>query len=99
MCGLLVPDVVPLMPPPARAFVLGEAHDSGAEAFVAMIDWFVRATTEHEEALGELARAHREAKLRGPGVLDRLLWFDTDGFQHYLGEGLRGPRVNPTPAS
>src|SRR5580698_2502807 len=38
--ALLVPDGVPLMPPPARAFVLGELGHEDARAFVEIVDWF-----------------------------------------------------------
>jgi len=81
--ALLVPDVVPLLPKPARAFVLGpdEADDEGA--FATMIGWFVRSTAGHREELAALAHGHDGAPLSGPQVLDRLLWFDSEGHRHF----------------
>src|SRR5579872_6284853 len=38
--ALLVPEAVPLMPAPARAFVLGDSAPEGPSAFVAMVNWF-----------------------------------------------------------
>jgi hypothetical protein len=89
--ALLVPDVVPLMPRPARAFVLGAdaAEDEGA--FAAMIGWFVRSSAAHSEELRALAHAHAHAHdgapLSGPQVLDRLLWFDSEGHRHFAARG------------
>jgi hypothetical protein len=83
VAALLVPDLVPLMPQSARTFVLGDEVPSSAGAFVAMVDWFVGATTSHRDALGAIAAGHLDAKLSGAGVLDRLLWFDSEGHQHF----------------
>src|SRR5580658_3594154 len=44
--ALLVPDAVPLMPAPARAFVLGESAPEDARAFVAMTEWFADAVRQ-----------------------------------------------------
>jgi hypothetical protein len=81
--ALLVPEMVPLLPPLARAFVLGEAGKNDPDAFVKIVDWFGRAAREHEHVLGEIARNHREVRLSGAGVLDRLLWFDSEGHAHF----------------
>jgi hypothetical protein len=85
--ALLVPDAVPLMPPPARAFVLGEAGPEGAGAFVAMVDWFSAAARECVAELASLAKAHEEVPLSGAQVLDRLLWFDSEGHRHFPSPG------------
>lgn len=81
--ALLVPDRVPLLPLPARVFVLGESRAAEASSFAAMIAWFRTATTTHAEALAAIARDHSMAPLSGPQVLDRLLWFDSEGHRHF----------------
>jgi hypothetical protein len=82
--ALLVPDAVPLMPPAARAFVLGAGEGAnGAEAFRRVVDWFARTNAAHEAELAQVAREHREVELVGAGVLDRLLWFDSEGHVHF----------------
>jgi hypothetical protein len=82
--ALLVPGVVPLAPAPARAFVLGaDADGAGPAAFGAMVAWFAGATRAHAAALAAIARAHAEVELTGAQVLDRLLWFDSEGFRHF----------------
>jgi hypothetical protein len=82
--ALLVPDAVPLMPPAARAFVLGAEH-AGATgaAFVRIVEWFARAAAAHEPELARLAREHEGAELSAAAVLDRLLWFDSEGHKHF----------------
>lgn len=81
--ALLAPDVVPLMPMQARTFILGEARAAEVASFSAMIDWFTTASVTHEAELEALARAHGPAPLSGPQVLDRLLWFDSEGHRHF----------------
>jgi hypothetical protein len=93
VAALLAPDVVPLMPAPARAFVIGDDAPTNAGAFVAMVDWFVTATTAHRDVLAALAGEHTEAKLAGPSALDRLLWFDSEGHQHFPKVGAAPPSV------
>jgi len=84
--ALLVPDAVPLMPAAARTFVLGEAAPHGAQAFVAMIEWFGGAVKEGETELASWAGAHQEVPLSPAQVLDRLLWFDSEGHRHFPGD-------------
>jgi hypothetical protein len=81
--ALLVPDVVPLMPPPARAFVLGESAVQDARAFVEMIDWFALAVAEGGGELASWARNHEGVPLSAAQALDRLLWFDSEGHRHF----------------
>jgi len=81
--ALLVPEAVPLMPPPARTFVLGESAPQDAGAFVAMIEWFAGAVKEGEAQLETWAQAHEEVPLSPAQVLDRLLWFDSEGHRHF----------------
>jgi hypothetical protein len=89
--ALLAPGSVPLMPPAARAFVLGaDPHApsdglDGPAAFVAMARWFARAVQDNASALEGFARAYDEVPLTGPQVLDRLLWFDSEGYRHFAG--------------
>ena len=81
--ALVVPEAVPLMPAPARAFVLGEGAKDDPNAFGRMVDWFARAAMAHEPELAAIAREHREVDLTAAGVLDRLLWFDSEGYTHF----------------
>jgi hypothetical protein len=81
--ALLVPDAVPLMPPPARAFVLGESGHKDARAVVEIVDWFRAAVREGGDELASLAKAHAEVPLSGAQALDRLLWFDSEGHRHF----------------
>jgi hypothetical protein len=81
--ALVVPDAVPLMPAPARAFVLGEAAKDDGDAFGRIVDWFARAAMTHATDLAQIAREHREVELTAAGVLDRLLWFDSEGHMHF----------------
>jgi hypothetical protein len=84
--ALLVPGAVPLMPEPARTFLLGESAGGGADAFAAIGEWFVQETRTHAAELDECASQHEEANLEGAQVLDRLLWFDAEGYRHFEGE-------------
>lgn len=86
--ALLVPGAVPLMPDAARAFVLGvrdggEKEPGDGASFVRMVDWFAGAATAHDGELRRLASEHRECELDAAAVLDRLLWFDSDGYRHF----------------
>jgi hypothetical protein len=84
--ALLVPDAVPLMPGPARKFVLGESAPEDATAFIAMIEWFGAAVQQGTE-LDSWAAAHEEVPLTAAQVLDRLLWFDSEGHRHFPRKG------------
>jgi hypothetical protein len=84
--ALLVPGVVPLMPEPARIFLLGGSARADGDAFATIADWFVQATRTHAEDLAAVAASHEEVTLDGPQVLDRLLWFDSEGHRHFPGE-------------
>ncbi len=81
--ALVVPEAVPLMPGPARAFVLGDGAKDEPDAFGRMVDWFARAAIAHTTELDRIAREHREVELSGAAVLDRLLWFDSEGHAHF----------------
>jgi hypothetical protein len=89
--ALVVPAAVPLMPPAARAFVLGDAEKDAVGAFARIIDWFSRTALANESELAEIARAHREVEITGAGALDRLLWFDSEGHRHFPKEGVVAP--------
>jgi len=85
--ALVVPEAVPLMPARARAFVLGESARDDRDAFGRIVDWFARAALTHATELGAIAREHAESEqpveLTAAGVLDRLLWFDSEGHAHF----------------
>lgn len=86
MLALLVPHAIPLMPPLAVTFVLGPEALPPADTFVAMADWFGRAVEEHWDELTGWAAGHAEVRLDAAQVLDRVLWFDSDGFKHFPGK-------------
>jgi hypothetical protein len=90
--ALLVPEAVPLMPHPARVFVLGEeAASTNGSGFVDMVNWFGFAVEAGRKELESWASAHREVALDAAQVLDRLLWFDSEGYRHFGGaEGIAG---------
>lgn len=86
--ALLAPESVPLMPAESVRFALGasaatEPTDAGTSRFLAMLDWFARATLEVEGALVDLARGYAPCPLDAAQVLDRLLYFDSIGVQHF----------------
>jgi hypothetical protein len=77
--AVLAPEVVPLMPAPARLFALG--HDKADVAtFGAMVDWFAGAVRDLRAPLAEIGRPFA---LDAAQVLDRLLWFDSEGHRHF----------------
>jgi hypothetical protein len=81
--ALLVPGAVPLLPDPARAFLLGAGAPGDANAFVAVVEWFAPAVDQAREVLAGWAAGHHEASLDAAQVLDRLLWFDSEGHRHF----------------
>ncbi len=81
--ALLAPHAIPLMPPLAVAFVLGPKAAPDVEAFVRMVRWFGASVEAHWDGLAEAAAAHAEVPLDAAQVLDRLLWFDSDGCKHF----------------
>jgi len=81
--ALLVPHAIPLMPPLAVSFILGPDVVPDASAFVAMASWFGEAVEEHWDGLTACAAAHQEVPLDAAQVLDRMLWFDSDGKKHF----------------
>jgi hypothetical protein len=84
--ALLLPQIVPLMPEPARKFLLGDGAGADADAFVQIADWFVQTTRTEAATLDEWAASHEEVTLERAQVLDRLLWFDSEGYRHFEGE-------------
>lgn len=99
VAALLAPDVVPLMPPPARAFVLGEAAGADEEAFFAMASWLVREARANAPELEALSAGHSEVRLSGAQVLDWLLVVRLGGVQALPERGIPGAaedeRVKP----
>jgi hypothetical protein len=81
--ALLIPDGVPLMPAPARAFVLGPSESGDAGAFVRMVEWFGAAVVEGGAELAACASTHAEVRITAAQALDRLLWFDSEGHRHF----------------
>jgi hypothetical protein len=86
--ALLAPDAVPLMPSPARTFVLGESQAQTPDAFVAMLEWFSATVGEVRLELTACARGHTQVPLSAAQVLDRLLWFDSEGYRHFPSFGV-----------
>ncbi len=81
--ALLVPHAIPLMPPLAVGFILGEGVPGTPDAFVAMTSWFGEAVEERWDELSACAAAHTEVPLDAAQVLDRMLWFDSDAKRHF----------------
>jgi hypothetical protein len=81
--ALVVPESVPLMPAPARAFVLGDAAKDAPDAFERIVRWFTAAVRANETELRALAGLHREVALTPGSVLDRVLWYDSEGARHF----------------
>jgi hypothetical protein len=81
--ALLAPDAVPLMPSAARLFALGGSSAANAAAFVEMVNWFGSAVHEGRAELARWAHQHAEVPLSAAQVLDRLLWFDSEGYRHF----------------
>ena len=48
---------------------------------------FASAVSQGQAELGAWARAHAEVPLSGAQVLDRMLWFDSDGHRHFAAAG------------
>jgi hypothetical protein len=83
LLALVVPETVPLLPEPACRFLVGEPPATAGARFVACLGVFRRATLALEPGLIALAREHTAAVLEPAQVLDRLLWFDSEGFRHF----------------
>ena len=83
LLALVVPETVPLLPEPTCRFLLGEPPAAAGARFVACLGVFRRATLALEPVLIALAREHKAAVLEPAQVLDRLLWFDSEGFRHF----------------
>jgi hypothetical protein len=69
--------------------VLGPSFPSDAGAFVTILDWFALAVAEALPDLKAWAESHREVRLSPAQVLDRLLWFDSEGSRHFAAETAR----------
>ncbi len=79
--ALVVPNAVPLLPPKARAFLRKVADPKAPGAvvstFVETLQWFAQAWRDH---VGELRVSE---SLTPAQVLDRWIWFDSDGHAHW----------------
>lgn len=83
LLALVVPETVPLLPEPACRFLLGEPPAAEGARFTVSLAVFRRATQALEDALIEVARTHEAAVLEPAQVLDRVLWFDSEGYRHF----------------
>jgi hypothetical protein len=83
LLALVVPETVPLLPEPACRFLLGAPPAAEGARFTACLNVFRRATLALEDALVEVARAHDATVLEPAQVLDRVLWFDSEGYRHF----------------
>jgi hypothetical protein len=84
--ALLAPELVPLLPAPALAFLLGADAPADAASLARVLDCFAAWSIELEDDLAgvaaELGRAGLPP-LDPAQVLDRLLWFDSEGHRHF----------------
>ena len=83
LLALVGPETVPLLPEPACRLLVGEPPSAAGARFVACLTVFRRASLALETGLIALAREHKAAVLEPAQVLDRLLWFDSEGFRHF----------------
>jgi hypothetical protein len=81
--ALLVPEAVPLMPAPAVTFLLGASAPLDAASFIAVLDWFRDAVERARSVLDPWAAAYADTTFDAAQVLDRLLWFDSEGHRHF----------------
>lgn len=95
LLAALVPESVPAMPDAAVRFMLGQevvpgpvpagtfdAQSAPLALFAPMMDAFTSAVRAHEAELVTIARDLDGPLLDPAQVLDRLLWFDSEGFRH-----------------
>lgn len=83
LLALLSPETVPLLPEPACRHLLGEPPATPGARFVTGLRVFRAATFALYTDLVTVAKAHEEAVLDAAQVLDRVLWFDSEGFRHF----------------
>lgn len=81
--ALVLPETVPLLPEPACRLLLGEPPAAPGARFARCLEVFREATRALETELIPIARAHSLAVLDAAQVLDRLLWFDSEGHRHF----------------
>ncbi|MBK6460601.1 MAG: hypothetical protein IPF92_06285 [Myxococcales bacterium] len=83
LLALLVPECVPLLPEPACRHLLGEPPLAQGARFIGALLVFRRATNALYGELVAVARDHDAAVLDAAQVLDRVLWFDSEGHAHF----------------
>ena len=81
--ALLLPETVPLLPEPACRHLLGEPPAAPGERFTKALVVFRTATFALYTDLVAVAKGHEDAVLDAAQVLDRVLWFDSEGFRHF----------------
>lgn len=83
LLALLLPECVPLLPEPACRTLLGEPPSAQGARFTRALRVFRAATDAHYGELVAIAREHHAAVLDAAQVLDRVLWFDSEGHAHF----------------
>lgn len=83
LLALLCPESVPLMPEPACTYLLGAPPSDPGERFVRALEVFREATFALYSDLVVVAKGHPHAVLDAAQVLDRVLWFDSEGHRHF----------------
>ena len=81
--ALVLPETVPLLPDPACRYLLGEPPKDPGVRFVRGLSVFRAATIALYTELVAIAKEHEENVLDAAQVLDRVLWFDSEGFRHF----------------
>ena len=81
--ALVLPETVPLLPDPACRYLLGEPPTDPGARFVTGLSVFRAATFALYTELVAVAKDHEENVLDAAQVLDRVLWFDSEGFRHF----------------
>lgn len=83
LLALLLPECVPLLPEAACKHLLDAPPAEPGLRFVRALLVFRRATNALYTELVAIARDHRAAVLDVAQVLDRVLWFDSEGHAHF----------------
>ncbi len=84
--ALLAPELVPLLPKPALGFLLGADAAADGASFIKVLDCFAAWSIDLEDDLAAVAAELGRAglpPLDPAQVLDRLLWFDSEGHVHF----------------
>ncbi len=58
-----------------------------------MVRWLAGEAEAHGADLRVLVASHSEVTLSAAQVVDRLLWFDSEGYRHFAADGFVAPTL------